>query len=370
MSNLESRALIAAAIGVTVGVISVAGMFFYQQFINKQKYQAGNNSLEPVYQSLAKLQKEVEALRQQQKRKKRSTSLNRKHALGSNDSTYVSTENDLDSYSTAGTDIADDEFFDCSDAEDGTEEIESRESTSINQLGIELMKIDAQEETEERNKDTAYYKLKELIELHPHNEDVIWRFARACYNCINNFTDIEHKNKIISEGLKACERVIDVEDADLHKWYAILIGIHGEYLPLAEKIKNGTVFKNHVIIALKIRPNDPDLHHLLGRFKYELSSLSWIERKLASTFFSEPPNASYEEAIESFEQAEELATQPHLENRLFLSKAYIATNNFEKAVYFLNDICLQSIVTKGEKNIQSEARRLLETYSKYLYKNI
>ncbi|XP_015184498.1 PREDICTED: regulator of microtubule dynamics protein 1-like [Polistes dominula] len=366
MSNLESKALIAAAIGVTVGVISVAGMFFYQQFLNKQKYQAGNNSLEPVYQSLAKLQKEVEALRQQQKRKKRSTSLNRKNTLSSNDNTYVSTENDLDSYSTAGTDIADDEFFDCSDVEDGTEDIESRESTSINQLETELMTIDAQDRTEEQNECTTYYKLKELIELHPHNVGVIWRFARACYSCISNFTDVEHKTEIISEGLKACERVIDVEDADLHKWYAILIGTHGEYLPTAEKIKNGTVFKNHVMIALKIRPKDPSLHHLLGRFQFELSGLSWFEKKLASTFFAEPPNASYDEAIESFEQAEELATVPHLENRLFLSKAYIAKSNFKKAVHLLDDICQQSVVTKEEQNVQSEAKKLLETHSKYL----
>jgi len=32
--------------------------------------------------------------------------------------------------------------------------------------------------------------------------------------------------------------------------------------------------------ALEIRPNDADLHHLLGRFKYEVANLGWIERKV------------------------------------------------------------------------------------------
>lgn len=32
--------------------------------------------------------------------------------------------------------------------------------------------------------------------------------------------------------------------------------------------------------ALEIRPSDADLHHLLGRFKYEVANLSWIEKKV------------------------------------------------------------------------------------------
>ncbi|XP_047352730.1 regulator of microtubule dynamics protein 1-like [Vespa velutina] len=366
MSNLESSTLIAAAIGVTVGVISVAGMFLYQQFIEKRQYKVRNHNLELVNQRIAELQEELEALRQQQKRKKRSAAANRKHTLNSNDSTYVSTENDVDTFSTAGTDIADDEFFDCSDTEDATGDIELRESETIKLLEVELMKIRAQEKTEEQIEEDVYYKLQELTKLHPNNVDIIWRFANACYTYINHFSNIEHKKKIISEGLEACEQIINVENADLHKWYAILIGLHGEYLPLAERIKNGSVFKNHVMTALKLRPKDSDLHHLLGRFRYEISNLTWIERKVATTFFSEPPNASYEEAIESFEQAEEFATEPHLENRLFLSKSYIAISNYEKAIYWLNEICQQTVVTKQDQNVQSEAKKLLQEYSSYL----
>jgi len=32
--------------------------------------------------------------------------------------------------------------------------------------------------------------------------------------------------------------------------------------------------------ALEIHPNDAYLHHLLGRFRYEVANLSWIERKV------------------------------------------------------------------------------------------
>lgn len=90
--------------------------------------------------------------------------------------------------------------------------------------------------------------------------------------------------------------------------------------------------------------------------------------QIATTFFSEPPNASYEEAIESFEQAEEFATEPNLENRLFLSKSYIAISKYEKAIYWLNEICEQQVVTKKDQNVQSEANELLQKYSSYLWK--
>lgn len=58
------------------------------------------------------------------------------------------------------------------------------------------------------------------------------------------------------------------------------MGVHGELLPITEKIKNGYRFKEHVMKALEIDPNDADLHHLLGRFNYEVANLSWVEKKV------------------------------------------------------------------------------------------
>ena len=48
--------------------------------------------------------------------------------------------------------------------------------------------------------------------------------------------------------------------------------------------------------------------HLLGRFCYEVAELSWWERKMASTLFADPPNATMEEAKEHFMAAEQVCT--------------------------------------------------------------
>lgn len=54
--------------------------------------------------------------------------------------------------------------------------------------------------------------------------------------------------------------------------------------------------------ALKETPEDRTLLHLHGRWCYNVAELSWMERKLASALFGEPPKSNYDEALESFLQ--------------------------------------------------------------------
>lgn len=100
--------------------------------------------------------------------------------------------------------------------------------------------------------------------------------------CISNYTYEQNlrNNCSFFSGIKACEKLLNVSNANLHKWCAILVGVHGDFLPITEKIKNGYRFKELVMEALEISPHDADLHYLLGRFKYEVASLSWIERRV------------------------------------------------------------------------------------------
>lgn len=201
--------------------------------------------------------------------------------------------------------------------------------------------------------------------MYPDSIDIVWRYARSCYKYSNCTTDVNVRKAVICAGIDACEKLLATSNADLHKWCGILVGVNGDFLPIAEKIKNGYRFKEHVMKALEIRPNDADLHHLLGRFSYEVANLGWIERKIAATLFSEPPSASYEDAIDSFQKAEDFSIEVNLENRLFLSKCYIALGNYEPACQLLEKICDLSVTSENNERIQSDARQLLDKYSRY-----
>lgn len=109
--------------------------------------------------------------------------------------------------------------------------------------------------------------------------DKLVTYKRRNYGFINL---TEFPIRFRSIGIEACERVLDTENADLHKWYALLLGSRIEYLPIKEKLENGMRFEKHVKKALSLRASDPTLHYLLGRFKYSVSGLGWIEKKVRS----------------------------------------------------------------------------------------
>ena len=126
MSQLQTH-LIAAAIGATIGVISAASIFIYQKVLEKQQHAMKNAHLDEVDRRLTELQTELERLRVQQgqQRKKK---LSRKH---DNDNTSTVTDNDTDGFSTAATDVGDDEFFDCSDSENNISDIENSDAGQL-----------------------------------------------------------------------------------------------------------------------------------------------------------------------------------------------------------------------------------------------
>jgi hypothetical protein len=47
--------------------------------------------------------------------------------------------------------------------------------------------------------------------------------------------------------------------------------------------------------ALELDPSDQTPPFLLGLWSYEVASIGWMTRKLAATFFAEPPTATYEQ---------------------------------------------------------------------------
>ncbi|CAL7944296.1 unnamed protein product [Xylocopa violacea] len=353
--------LIAAAIGVTVGVISAASIFIYRKILANQQYSTTICELDAANKRIDELQSELEALRLQLRQQKKKRKVSRK--FNSNDSTYTLTDNetDIDVFST-DTEIGDDEFYDCSDGDSVVSESEIRISRELNQLDLILKEID--EELDGQCDIKTYDKLQTLVKSHQDNIEVVWRFARASYDHAERQTDKNIRRMIILEGIERCERVIENQNPNLFKWYAILLGLNGDYLSTADKIKNGVVFKDYVVMALEMRPDDFELHYLLGRFKYEIANLSWIEKKVAATLFAEIPSASHEEAINCFETAIKSGSKnPYAQ--LYISKCHIALKDYSRAVDSLKQILDKPILTADDEKVHKEANELFNKYSGY-----
>nr|XP_033327766.1 regulator of microtubule dynamics protein 2-like isoform X1 [Megalopta genalis] len=356
MNHLQSGSFIPAAIGLTVGVVSAASIFIYHKILENQYH----SNLKGAEARIAELQEELEYVRRSQQKKKQKVS----QKFTSNDSTYTATDNetDIDVFSTADTDIGADEFYDCSDSESIAAENDIRLSKELNQLDLILKTIDKEASGDFNIQ--AYYKLQTLVKSHYDNVNVVWRFAKICYKYAEATDNSDTRKNIIREGIEQCEKVLYIQNADLYKWYAILVGLNGDYLSTAEQIKNGVHFKNYVLKALEMQPDDKELHYLLGRFKFEIASLNWLKKKVAATLFSEIPSASYDEALDCFETASRLGhNTPQI--KLFISKCHIALKQYSRAINYLDNILKEPALTTADENVHAEAKRLLDQYSGY-----
>lgn len=131
-----------------------------------------------------------------------------------------------------------------------------------------------------------------------------------------------------------------------------------------ERINMGYQFKEHRDIAVKIDSNDKLMHHMYGRWCYEVASLSYIERKLAETFLASPPKSTYEEALESFVLADKLWPDWKM-NHLWMAKAYVALKQYDKAIKWIDSGL--KFPNNSEEDCVShiELNSLEKTYSKY-----
>ena len=174
------------------------------------------------------------------------------------------------------------------------------------------------------------------------------------------------KKKLAFEALDFATKAIefDGQNAECHKWFAITIGTLGDYVTTKEKISNGHKFKEHVDIALSLKPNDPSLHHMLGRFCFEFANLSWVERKVASALFSKVPEFSFDDSLKHLIKAFELRPE-WKENILFIAKILINQKKYSEGIKWIDrGLALKTI---GEDDVLSHQQlaSLSSKYSKY-----
>lgn len=63
MSTLQNSNLIAAALGATIGVVSVATVFIYHKVMERQQHSMMNKNIDNVSKKVTELQAELEKLR-------------------------------------------------------------------------------------------------------------------------------------------------------------------------------------------------------------------------------------------------------------------------------------------------------------------
>ena len=204
--------------------------------------------------------------------------------------------------------------------------------------------------------------LKAAEELDGQNEQVLWKISRGYFDFADRKpNDLEYKKKYIYDGRAYAEKALALNDksAGGHKWYAIHHGQIGEAEGTEQKIKNSYGMRDHTMLAIKYDPSNAGNYHVMGRWHFALSDLSWLERQVASIIYATPPEASFEEALEFFTKAHDLDNKD-IRNMLYIGYCYDELGNDEEAADWLNMAMNANASSDSDRGLQVEAKEALD----------
>jgi len=155
--------------------------------------------------------------------------------------------------------------------------------------------------------DDSLAQLQKAINMWPNQAELYWRLCRGRYHAAKRHTDEQDMQKDMVLSMEAGEKAVALApSAPAHKWYALALSEVGNFAGTKIKIANGHKFRAQTLLALALDPSDADLHHMLGRFCFEVASISWTVKKVAAATVGALPETSYEEALGHFNKAQEL----------------------------------------------------------------
>ncbi|MBT4129259.1 MAG: hypothetical protein HOE44_00885 [Candidatus Marinimicrobia bacterium] len=204
--------------------------------------------------------------------------------------------------------------------------------------------------------------LKQAEKLDGQNEEILWKISRGYFDFADRKpNDLEYKKPYLYKGRDYAEKALALNDMSAagHKWYAIHHGQIGEAEGTEQKIKNSYGMRDHTLLAIKYDPEDDGNYHVMGRWHYALSDLSWIERQIASIIYATPPEASFEEAMEFFKKAHGLDKED-IRNMLYIGYCYDELGDEKAAADWFNMAINATAESDSDRSIQADAKEALD----------
>ncbi|NWW85299.1 RMD2 protein, partial [Rhynochetos jubatus] len=217
-----------------------------------------------------------------------------------------------------------------------------------------LQQVDNLHKGSEDDKREGFRLLLEKDDKYENCVDFLWRLARAYGDLFEMAADAEEKRKYFSNP----------SDFQFNKWehlFAIMCGYMSQFESVQNKIRNGYLFKEHLDKAIELKPQDPFLYYLNGRWCYSVAQLSWIEKKVAAALFGTPPTSTVEAALQNFLKAEEMHPGYSKYNYVYLAKCYKDLGQKNNALKYCDSALSILSVTNEDKEAQKDLEALLLT---------
>lgn len=139
-----------------------------------------------------------------------------------------------------------------------------------------------------------------LKEADTSDDDLAWRIARAYHDKAEEVVgNDEERERLLKAGFAIADAARERSgDGYSLKWYGILLGRLGDFLPTKEKVANSYKIKEALDESADKLPEDYSVRTALGQWCYKVAGIGFIERNAAKVLFGAPPKSSYEEALD------------------------------------------------------------------------
>ncbi|OQR69308.1 regulator of microtubule dynamics protein 1-like [Tropilaelaps mercedesae] len=218
-----------------------------------------------------------------------------------------------------------------------------------------------------------FYEAGDMVEAHKAiiavkddpNPEVQWRVARMEFKVAEISGRSEDVTQAIQQGLEILRANLEKTPKcpNTHKWIAILLGSKDKHNSFKEQIEEAFLIREHLEHAIENNPTDGYAHYVLGKWCYQVASVSWYQKKIAATLFASPPESSYEIALGHFKEAEKL--KPDIFSTCHLMAAQCLLNIGEKneAAEYLRKCIAQEDRDAESKKTAAEAVRIAKKNS-------
>uniref|UniRef100_A0A8C5IV79 Regulator of microtubule dynamics 3 n=1 Tax=Junco hyemalis TaxID=40217 RepID=A0A8C5IV79_JUNHY len=169
-------------------------------------------------------------------------------------------------------------------------------------LGQLLEQADRLHSGDEKDRREGFQLLLNNKMAYAGQREFLWRLARAHCDMWELTEDKDERRSYATGGKEELELALQNwdESAECHQWFAILCGQVSEQESISKRIQAGYVFKEHIDKAIALKPQDPQLYYLLGRWCYHVAHLGWLEKRTVSALFEAPPTATVQDALQNF----------------------------------------------------------------------
>ncbi|NWY70388.1 RMD3 protein, partial [Erithacus rubecula] len=205
-------------------------------------------------------------------------------------------------------------------------------------LGQLLEQADRLHSGDEQDRREGFQLLLNNKLVYAGQREFLWRLARAHCDMWELTEDADERRSYATGGKEELELALQKWDqsAECHQWFAILCGQESEKESIPKRIQAGYVFKEHIDKAIALKPQDPQLYYLLGKWCYEVAHLGWLEKRTVSALFEEPPTATVQDALQNFLRVEELSPGFSKAGRVYIAKCYRDLGNVSAAVLWMD----------------------------------